>query len=228
MFHALLVILALLVYRGLAVFPGGYTFGIAKQPLSSTTCTITPGPSPDGQTGYTYYSCRLSSPRKDSVYGTVVSSLPGPGPVKNCQPGKGDWCFIFQRAVFGRPVQVSDGMILKATDSITFQHIMGNDGKTWTVNAAINGRQVSSFVSPSGPLNSYNVLSQCLGKCVQASTPVKFTNLAVTLSVADPNFGKNARIQGGIPGSVQASPETSDQTGKVWSVNQVTVQPFKG
>lgn len=105
---------------------------------------------------------------------------------------------------------------------------LGKDGQTWTINAMVNGKQVSSFNSNSGPLKEFNVVYQCYKRCVPASTPVKFTNLVATLSVADPNFGKKGGIQTSIPGNVQASPETSDPSGKVWTVNQVTVQPGKG
>lgn len=153
MFYALLVILALLVHRGIAALPGRYDFGVADKPLSSSTCTITPGPSPDVQTGYTYYSCVLKSSGKDSIVATLTSTIPGHTFGRSCQPRKGEWCVWFTRGHPHGQRQVTGGYALKGTDSITFQYNLGSDGNTWTVNAVVNNKQVLSVNANTGPLN---------------------------------------------------------------------------
>lgn len=104
----------------MSLFLSGYSFGAANQTLSAASCTITPGPSPDGQTGYTLYGCEISSPGKYRLWGTILSQPPGAF-ITNCQPGKGDWCLMFEKVMPGAQPQRIGGYALKGTDSITFQ-----------------------------------------------------------------------------------------------------------
>ncbi|KAG8996033.1 hypothetical protein FRB93_000995 [Tulasnella sp. JGI-2019a] len=194
---------------------GAYSLGPSTANIISAQTTLTPGVAPSTQNGELFLWPGMSNGTGDLIQ-TTLESWPSNA---WCGAATGEWCI--RCSIFGSFGQIDgNSAVVKGTDAVTINYVLGSDKNTWTQTASINSVVVSTLSYAAGPyMKGYGTGTECDDNCSGTIAAQTYTNTVITLDAADPNFGSTGVASGGTV----MTGLSSSQSGKVWTIASINI-----